>query len=128
MLALMSLLFVCPGESFRSCNRRLCALLCRCSHRRPARAYSPPSDLQARLWDVFTSVLGPSAAADTVLGDLATKHRLLTACADRLGHHVTNSQLHCVRTLGERRHVHARPFNPRMSQACIVHMRSVKAL
>ncbi|XP_043200084.1 39S ribosomal protein L50, mitochondrial-like [Amphibalanus amphitrite] len=71
------------------------------SHRRPSRPYQPPVDVHSQLSEVFRAVLGPAAGAHTAVGDLAAKHRLLTACADRLGHHVTNSQLHNITTLGD---------------------------
>ena len=72
------------------------------SHRRPAHPYQPPADVLTQLSDVFRAVLGPAAdvSGDTSVGGLASKHRLLTACADRLGHHVSNSQLHRINTLG----------------------------
>ncbi|XP_037076537.1 39S ribosomal protein L50, mitochondrial-like [Pollicipes pollicipes] len=79
------------------------------SHRQPLRPYQPPADLQDQLSAVFDDLLGSGHHSGTPVGDLAAKHRLLVTCADRLGHHVTNSQLHQIRTLGDVMRYYATP-------------------
>ncbi|KAI5697338.1 hypothetical protein M8J75_008870 [Diaphorina citri] len=67
---------------------------------RPQKGYIPPSDIEARLNDVFEKVAGTTEKSMS-LQDPSVKFNLLDSCHEEFNHKVPNSLLHKINSLDD---------------------------
>lgn len=82
------------------------------AHKKACKPYQPPADVEDQIREIWRSVVGSDDVnTSSPIGDLSTKFKLLTTCADQLGHSVPNSQLHQVCTFKDIISFYTAPVN-----------------